>query len=49
VEQNRRPRCESTQLCPSDFLQRQPKYAMEKKQPLQQKFLGKTGYLPAEN
>jgi hypothetical protein len=34
MEQNRRPRYESTQLCPPDFWQRCQKYTMEKRQML---------------
>jgi hypothetical protein len=41
VEQNRRPRYESTQLHSPHFLQRCQKYTMEKRQPLQQMLLGK--------
>jgi hypothetical protein len=41
VEQNRGPRYESTQLYPLHFWKRDWKYTMEKRQPLQQKLLGK--------
>jgi hypothetical protein len=41
VEQNRRSRCESTQLYPPHFWQRYQKHMMEKRQPLQQMLLGK--------
>jgi hypothetical protein len=41
IEQNRRPRYESTQLHPSEFWQRCPKHMMEKRQTLQQMLLGK--------
>jgi hypothetical protein len=43
VEQNRKPRYESTQLQlpQTGFWQRGQKHMMEKRQPLQQKFLGK--------
>jgi hypothetical protein len=40
-EQNRRPKYESTQLCSTDIWQSCPKHTMEKRQPLQQMFLGK--------
>jgi hypothetical protein len=41
VEQNTRPRYESTELYPPDFWQSCPKHTIEKRQPLQQVLLGK--------
>jgi hypothetical protein len=41
VEQNRRPRYESTPLYPPHFWQRCQKHTMEKRQPLQQILLAK--------
>jgi hypothetical protein len=41
VEQNRRPRNESMQLCLPDFWQRCPKHNMEKRQSLLQMLLEK--------
>jgi hypothetical protein len=41
VEQSTKPTYESTQPCPPGFLQRSEKHTMEKKQLLQQMFLGK--------
>jgi hypothetical protein len=41
VEQNRRPRYVSTQLCPPGFWQRCQKHIVGTRQPIQQMLLGK--------
>jgi hypothetical protein len=48
MTQNKRPRDESMQLLPPDFLPRHPKHTMEKNT-ASSNISGKTGYLPAEN
>jgi hypothetical protein len=48
VEQKRRPRYESTQLCPPDFLTKVPKTYVGDKT-ASSDFAEQSGYLPAEN